>query len=285
MPLSADMTFEDDDIDDQQTESSQADSSKGSVSRVSSRAKKTKAIFDPSDNNGPVHKRKKEALEAERVGKSAPPKAHSKPAVSETILLKSPVSSPQKQPPTTSTPIKKPKTPVKTLQLQRTVSMPNINKKRPPTKKATEALKPVASVKSDEVSITPIVPVVKEPSKRIQARKHSVRPVDSEYVFPEVKKIRRISASTAGGRSDDYEKASTIELKITQVPDVRKWSHQRVFEYFTNIGFSTNESSIFREEEIDGEALMIMKRSDMISTKFQKLKLGPALKVIMAAKH
>jgi hypothetical protein len=285
MPLTvkqADMTFEDDDeIDDQQTESSQADSSKGSVSRVSARAKKTKAIFDPSDNNGPVHKRKKEALEAERAGKSAAPKVSAKTTAIEVVLPKSPISSPEKAvaAPSTSTPIKKPKTPVKSQPVNRTASIPNINiKKRPPPKKTTEAQKPM--IKPEEITTTSIAVVVKEPSKRIQARKNSVRPIDSEYVFPEVKKTRRNSVSTTGGRSDEYEKASTIELKVTQVPDVRKWSHQRVFEYFTNtLGFSSRDSAIFKDEEIDGEALMIMKRSDMATTKFQKLKLGPALKM------
>lgn len=285
MPLSVkrdDMVFEDDDeMDDQQTESSTADSSKGSISRVSGRAKKAKAIYDPSEYNGPVHKRKKEAMEAERTSKLTPPKTMptQKPAEAPPRAV---ATTPVKVVPTVApivvTPEKKVKTPVKAM-IQKTVSMITM-KKRVQLKKPTANQTPIVNAPIEEPA-APLVPAVKEPSKRIQARKQ-FKPQDSEYVFTEVKKNRRNSnvSSTAGGRSDDYEKASTIELKITQVPDVRKWSSERVFDYFTNhLGFSTRDCSVFNEEEIDGETLMIMKRSDIVTTKFEKLKLGTALKM------
>lgn len=264
----ADMTFEDDDIEDQQTESIAGDSNKGSgVSRVSVRAKKAKAIYDPSEYNGPVHKRKKEALEAQQLQNKTPTKAAKRQSLD------------HQQKPLISTSLKgsppmvtayKPKTPTKRTSLPKSKTVND-------EKRILQNQKPLPVQK---VSVIPNpTTLVKEPSKRIQARKQQKGSNIEPSTSAGARKQREASTVSTIG-SDEYDRASTIEFRSTDVPDVRKWTHQQVFEYFSkNLGFTTRDAAVFNEEEIDGEALMIMKRTDIVTTKFQKLKLGTALKM------
>lgn len=284
----ADMTFEDDDFEDQQTESIAGDSrSQGSRegSRVSVRAKKAKAIYDPSEYNGPVHKRKiqKEAMEARMEALQQNDKMSKTPtkAVKETPdhRQKSQILSPVKaiqptivQEKVSDVPFKA-KTPTKRSSLQK-------NKTVIDEKISVQNKKPTP-VPVRKLSAIPTVPLVKEPSKRIQARKQQKVHNNEPTTSTGVRKQREDSlASTNEICSDEYDQASTIEFRNSEVPDVRKWTHQQVFEYFNkNLGFLTRDAAVFKDEEIDGEALMIMKRSDIVTTKFQKLKLGTALKM------
>ena len=262
----ADMTFEDDDIEDQQTDSIAGDS-KGSGSRVSARAKKAKAIYDPSEYNGPVHKRKKEAMESQQQQQSKSPIKATKPVEPvQTVIKAIPAITVQVK--TVEVPVK-PKSPKKRSNL--------------PKSKTVEDDKPSHSKKSDPVpklAINPAGPLVKEPSKRIQARKQLTVGSNGNASKSAATRKQREESITSTYVSDEYDRASTIEFINTEVPDVRKWTHQQVFDHFSkNLGFSTSDSAVFKDEEIDGEALMIMKRSDIVTTKFQKLKLGTALKM------
>lgn len=54
------------------------------------------------------------------------------------------------------------------------------------------------------------------------------------------------------------------------------WSPQDVFEFVQGLGF-TKEAKAFYEQEIDGQALLLLKRSDVLSR--LSLRLGPALKL------
>lgn len=270
---SNDMIFEDDDDIDEQTESIAGDSVKGgSGSRVSVRAKKAKAIYDPSEYNGPVHKRKKEALEAERNSKT--PVKSAKQSLD--LQPKSPVQSPVKvatiiQATTTTSEVQtKVKSQVKRILVSKRNSAPEAKKRSHNKKPATPSL---AVEKPTEA---PVVPATsKEPSKRIQARKQTKTSTSAG-----TSKSKRESSASSADVSDDYDRASTIEFGGAEIPVVQNWTHQQVFEYFsTNLGFSRRDSVVFVDEEIDGEALMIMKRSDIVTTKFQKLKLGTALKM------
>lgn len=269
----ADMTFEDDDESEDQL-SIAGDSTKGSISRVSGRAKKAKAIYDPSEYNGPVHKRKKEALEAERQAEKL--KSPAKPAVTKQMLetsFKPQIiikSRPAALISTTEVAVK-----AKTLSITPT-------KKVIVTKVKTVDAKTENVTKPRKAPSVPVlqVPLVKEPSKRIQARKQVKVVNDFEPSTSTNKKRRETVSTTTAFSTDEYDKASTVEFRSSDVPDVRKWSHHEVFSYFqAPLGFSSSDSSVFLDEEIDGEALMIMKRSDIVTTKFQKLKLGTALKM------
>lgn len=59
-------------------------------------------------------------------------------------------------------------------------------------------------------------------------------------------------------------------------PDASKWSIDDVFHYFTDVGFGLH-AAVFREQEIDGQSLLLMKRNDVITG--LALRLGPALKI------
>ncbi|KAI8786736.1 atherin isoform X1 [Biomphalaria glabrata] len=59
-------------------------------------------------------------------------------------------------------------------------------------------------------------------------------------------------------------------------PDASQWTVEDVVEYITSAGFP-DESKVFFEQEIDGVALLLLKRADVL--KGLNLKLGPALKI------
>lgn len=275
----ADMQFEDDDEMDQQTESTAGGSTKGSrdareKSRVSVRAKKAKEIYDPSEFNGPVHKRKKEALEQQQSNKLP---VKSSRASDSRVKPESPVKAPPVVKATKTVPVLKAEAKPAVTKIE-----PKIPTKLPTAKtdKKTEQNKKPLAARTHSIITT--VPLAKELSKRIQARKQ--QKVHNEASTSAGAKRQRqpsvTSSTLVSDEYDRYDRASTVEFRSKDVPDVKKWTHQQVFEYFSkNLGFSTHDAAVFNEEEIDGEALMIMKRTDIVTTKFQKLKLGTALKM------
>ena len=60
------------------------------------------------------------------------------------------------------------------------------------------------------------------------------------------------------------------------------WSVSDVAEFLDSVGFAT-ESGLFRDQEIDGRSLLLLKRDDVISG--LNLKLGPALKIYSLINH
>ncbi|XP_022252375.1 transcription intermediary factor 1-alpha-like isoform X2 [Limulus polyphemus] len=60
------------------------------------------------------------------------------------------------------------------------------------------------------------------------------------------------------------------------VPDAKDWTIDDVENFFTHIGFP-EQAPAFREQEIDGKSLLLMKRSDVLMG--LSIKLGPALKI------
>lgn len=65
-------------------------------------------------------------------------------------------------------------------------------------------------------------------------------------------------------------------LSITGIPDATNWSIEDVEKYLCSVGF-TDQAKSFREQEIDGRSLLLMKRNDVLTG--LALKLGPALKI------
>ncbi|XP_025110824.1 histone acetyltransferase KAT6A-like [Pomacea canaliculata] len=59
-------------------------------------------------------------------------------------------------------------------------------------------------------------------------------------------------------------------------PDASDWSIDDVVHFFTSAGFS-EQALAFRDQEIDGKSLLLMKRSDVLTG--LSIKLGPALKI------
>ncbi|GIY47658.1 zinc finger protein ubi-d4 [Caerostris extrusa] len=68
----------------------------------------------------------------------------------------------------------------------------------------------------------------------------------------------------------------TLEEYPTSVPVAKKWSIENVETFFKFIGFE-DEAPAFREQEIDGLSLLLMKRNDVLTG--LGIKLGPALKI------
>ncbi|XP_055682183.1 polyhomeotic-like protein 2 [Lutzomyia longipalpis] len=59
------------------------------------------------------------------------------------------------------------------------------------------------------------------------------------------------------------------------IPDASTWTANEVYSYFSR--HFPNEANVFREQEIDGTSLVLMKRDDVVSG--LKLKLGPAIRI------
>lgn len=59
------------------------------------------------------------------------------------------------------------------------------------------------------------------------------------------------------------------------IPDATSWTPNEVYHYFSQ--YFPQEATIFRDQEIDGHSLLLMKRKDVLTN--LQLKLGPALKI------
>ncbi|GLV44462.1 uncharacterized protein CBL_10266 [Carabus blaptoides fortunei] len=59
------------------------------------------------------------------------------------------------------------------------------------------------------------------------------------------------------------------------IPDASNWSYDDVYNYF--VQYFPEEAIVFKEQEIDGHSLLLMKRVDVLTS--LNLKLGPALKI------
>ncbi|XP_076307534.1 sterile alpha motif domain-containing protein 13-like isoform X2 [Tachypleus tridentatus] len=66
------------------------------------------------------------------------------------------------------------------------------------------------------------------------------------------------------------------------VPDAKDWTIADVEKFFTEIGFP-EQAPAFREQEIDGKSLLLMRRSDVLTG--LSIKLGPALKIYSHVKR
>jgi hypothetical protein len=225
-----------------------------SGSRVSARGKREKKIYDPSDNNGPVHKKKKDAIEAQLTATKKTPQ---KPQ-----LTKTPVKTPAK---VDAVPVKLIKPPPTPQSAKRKLDMDS------------------GSVAEKVQKIAPI-PIVKEPSKRAQARKEkSVEKVQTEILVKSnpslistvpIKGILRSSASS----ERSILTSSTVPARdiTTLSSDISKWTPSDVAGYFVRKGFDRKDAQKFKEEEIDGETLLILQRDDL---KNLNLKVGIFVKM------
>lgn len=61
----------------------------------------------------------------------------------------------------------------------------------------------------------------------------------------------------------------------TSIPNATKWSSDQVYKYFKNK--FPRHAHVFKDHEIDGPSLYLLKRGDII--KGFNLKIGPALKI------
>ncbi|GAB0094062.1 uncharacterized protein DMENIID0001_092830 [Sergentomyia squamirostris] len=100
-------------------------------------------------------------------------------------------------------------------------------------------------------------------------------------------KISEENNSKSSGRkkeSEEKEEKPTKEEKESiilnpfgdqLVPDASTWTAAEVYNYF--LKHFPKEADVFREQEIDGASLVLMKRDDVVTG--LKLKLGPAIRI------
>lgn len=131
---------------------------------------------------------------------------------------------------------------------------------------------------------------------RIKQEKPSPTPEQNQESFERRSKLDRMSVKKISVRKDlvqpdtpmdeskpesDNEKmeieydAKTAITPHDSIPDVRKWDCDEVYMYFT---VKTPEyAQLFKDNQIDGDALLLIKREDVLN-RFN-LKLGPALRL------
>ena len=237
--------------------------------RISARAKKQKNIYDPSEFNGPVHKKKKEALEMANI--LAATKKSLSPLKLAPPKPKTPSKTPSKVP---KVPVQAPKTPTAPKTPSDVKKKLNLDKPENKPEPATVSLK----VSKPPLQVTVPAPM-KEVTKRASGRKKSVHQPQQQVIKPENKTITQLterdgSASTSG--NSEFEKASTVEMDEKTIPDVTKWTSDDVYKYFVTLGFDKKDAQKMKENEIDGEALMILNRNDL---KELQLKVGTFVKM------
>ncbi|XP_021938229.1 uncharacterized protein LOC110838889 isoform X3 [Zootermopsis nevadensis] len=89
------------------------------------------------------------------------------------------------------------------------------------------------------------------------------------------------AASTFEASVKFYQTACNNNLKVDAqvddgIPDVSGWSIEQVSKYLEEQGYPV-QAAVFRDHDIDGASLLLMKRSDVLIG--LHLKLGPALKI------
>ncbi|XP_015171334.1 PREDICTED: uncharacterized protein LOC107063765 isoform X1 [Polistes dominula] len=81
--------------------------------------------------------------------------------------------------------------------------------------------------------------------------------------------------SPARPSSDQMEDDATKDGIDPNIPDASDWTSEQVYQYFARL--FPKEAEVFRQQDIDGHSLLLMKRSDVL--KGLNLLLGPALKI------
>ncbi|KAJ8938886.1 hypothetical protein NQ318_016090 [Aromia moschata] len=86
----------------------------------------------------------------------------------------------------------------------------------------------------------------------------------------------RAESPDRGAQSDSQSNKDSDEDNIDpSIPDATHWTADEVYQYFAQ--YFPEEAKIFKEQEIDGRSLLLLKRIDVLTN--LKLKLGPALKI------
>lgn len=69
-------------------------------------------------------------------------------------------------------------------------------------------------------------------------------------------------------------------MKGTSSSDMAKWDSKAVAKFIEDLTGHREYGSVFVEEEIDGEAMLLLTQADI--SKVLKIKLGPAIKIYNA---
>ncbi|XP_043671400.1 uncharacterized protein LOC122630683 isoform X1 [Vespula pensylvanica] len=102
----------------------------------------------------------------------------------------------------------------------------------------------------------------------------STRP-DTPSSTPVLPPVLSPQVSPARASSDQMEDDATKDGIDPNIPDASDWTSEQVYQYFARL--FPKEAEVFRQQDIDGHSLLLMKRSDVLSG--LDLLLGPALKI------
>lgn len=138
-----------------------------------------------------------------------------------------------------------------------------------------------ADIKSDLTNLK-IEQEDREPTPEPESSASSFRLTQTiTHAFDEPKK-RKTHFDSDDSEVNEMEKCEITYDRRTRIrphesiPDVKKWDCDEVYTYF--LGTTTAEyAHLFREHQIDGDALLLIKREDVLN-RFN-LKLGPALRL------
>ncbi|XP_012273324.1 uncharacterized protein LOC105695891 [Orussus abietinus] len=92
-------------------------------------------------------------------------------------------------------------------------------------------------------------------------------PVLPPVLSPQVSPVR--------GSFDQVDEDGPKDGIDPNIPDASDWTSEQVYQYFARL--FPKEAEVFRQQDIDGHSLLLMKRSDVLSG--LDLLLGPALKI------
>ena len=98
--------------------------------------------------------------------------------------------------------------------------------------------------------------------------------IDLHFTFPPREPLG-FGLDNCDVEDDLYEGIEPL-MKFSVIPMI-KWTAMEVFDYINKIAGCSDYAKQFRDEEIDGQALLLLRVEHMIHT--MNLKLGPALKI------
>lgn len=115
-----------------------------------------------------------------------------------------------------------------------------------------------------------------EPRLNADAKTKKSITIRKDLVQPAKIKPENVKPDSDDDKMDIEYDTKTAITPHESVPDVRKWDCDEVYTYF--MGKTTPEfAQLLRDNQIDGDALLLIKREDVLN-RFD-LKLGPALRL------
>lgn len=134
------------------------------------------------------------------------------------------------------------------------------------------------NIKQERCSISPEQESVSNYEPPLKIDENDVRKISVRKDLVQKPTIEKVVENTKNDNDKtniEYD-AKTAITPDESIPDVRKWDCDEVYIYF--MGKTTSEyAKLFKDNQIDGDALLLIKREDVLN-RFN-LKLGPALRL------
>lgn len=79
-------------------------------------------------------------------------------------------------------------------------------------------------------------------------------------------------------RTDDTATTSDAKTNKKSPEDVAKWTVEEVYDFIRNLQECSTHADDFKSQEIDGQALLLLKEDNLVNV--MEMKLGPAVKLV-----